>query len=86
MLNDVINEIEVLVEAGNLSVLQILWEEYYEKGLNYEYMFQHVYIHAAVMKQYAICEWMETIYETFDPVTQIAMAQTRAYVHFLLRQ
>ena len=90
MSDDLIHEVKPLIEAGNLDALQILWEEYQDssdgQGIAWDYVFQKVYLHAALKKQHAICEWLDSVFLTFNPMTQIAMRQMFSYARYLLRK
>jgi hypothetical protein len=89
--DELIREVKPVIESGDLSVLQILWEEYsehtdFERELAWDYIFQKVYLHAALKKQHHICEWLDSVYEEFDPMIKIAMRQMFSYAHYLLRK
>jgi hypothetical protein len=89
--DELIREIKPLIDDGNLEALEIAWEDYREntdfgKELAWDYIFQKVYLHAALKKQHAICEWLDSIFQEFDPIIQIAMRQMFSYARYLLRQ
>ena len=90
MSDELIREIKPMIDVGNLDALQILWEEYQEcsdeQGIAWDYVFQTVYLHAALKKQHAICEWLDSVFLTFNPMTQIAMRQMFSYARYLLRK
>lgn len=88
---DLIKEIKPIIDDGNLTALQIAWEEYSEhtdfgRELAWDYIFQKVYLHAALKKQHAICEWLDSIFLEFNPMLQIAMRQMFSYARYLLRK
>jgi len=89
--NELIKEIKPIVESGDVATLQILWEDYsdhtdFERPIAWDYVFQKVYLHAALKKQRAICEWMDSVFEEFNPVIQIAMRQMFVYARYLLNR
>jgi len=90
MEDEIIREIKPVIEAGNLDALQIVWEDYCEmdfgRPVAWDYVFQKAYIHAALKKQRAICEWLDSIFKEFNPMTQIAMRQMFAYARYLLNK
>lgn len=90
MSDELIREIKPMIDAGNLDALQILWEEYQEcsdeQEIAWDYVFQKVYLHAALKKQHAICEWLDSVFLTFNPMTQIAMRQMFSYAQYLLKK
>ena len=77
-----------MVESGNLSAIQILWEECQEKDLNMEWdmIFKTVYLHAALHKQYPICDWLDTVYQTMDPALQHILLPIFPYARSLLNR
>jgi len=89
--DELIQEIKPLINAGNLTALEIAWEDYrdntdFGRELAWDYIFQKVYLHAALKKQRAICEWLDTIFLEFNPMLQIAMRQMFAYARYLLHK
>ena len=89
--DELIQEIKPLINDGNLTALQIAWEEYSEytdfgRELAWDYIFQKVYLHAALKKQRAICEWLDSIFQEFNPMIQIAMRQMFSYARYLLQK
>ena len=89
--DELIQEIKPLIDDGNLTALEIAWEDYREntdfgRELAWDYIFQKVYLHAALKKQHAICEWLDSIFLEFNPMLQIAMRHMFAYARYLLRK
>ena len=81
-----IQDIERMVESGQLEALQILWEECQDIGeeIQWDTVVQTVYLHAALHKQYPICEWLDTVYQTMDPQLQKALLPIFPYARMLL--
>lgn len=73
-----------LIEKDNLEGLQ----EYYleNQGENYpwEYIYQKLYLHACLKKKHKIVEWMNPLFEQFDPIQKIALRQMFSYGRYLL--
>jgi hypothetical protein len=89
--DELIREIKPLIDSGNLDALCILWEEYsehteFERDIAWDYVFQKIYLHAALKKQNEICSWLDTIYLQFNPMIQIAMRQMFSYAKYLLHK
>lgn len=87
----VISEIKPFINKGNLDGLMLQWNEYYTetdfgRELAWDFIFQKVYLHAALKKQKHICDWLDTIFTKFDPIQQIAMRQMFAYARHLLQK
>ena len=88
---DLIREIKPLVEEGNVDALQIALEELrehteFDRPVAWDYVYQKVYLHAALKKQRPICQWMDELYLDFDPVIQIALRHVFPYARYLLNQ
>lgn len=83
-------ECKVHVSEGDLDGLRNKWEEYqdtdFEKDIAWDYVFQRVYLHAALKKKWAICEWMDVIFEEFNPIIKIAMRPMFSYARYLLNK
>ena len=88
---DLIRDIKPLIEDGNLDALQIAWEELshnteFDRPVAWDYVYQKVYLHAALKKQRSICQWMDELYLDFDPIIQIALRHVFPYARYLLNQ
>ena len=86
-----IAEIKPYINRGNLDGLKEQWNEYrndteFEREIAWDFIFQKIYLHAALKKQKAICEWLDTVFTDFDPIQQIALRQMFAYARHLLNK
>lgn len=83
-----IHEIKEIIGSGDLTMLQEIWQDYQEtdfgRELAWEYIFQKLYIHAALKKKKHICEWLDTLYVQLDPIQQIGIRHTMLYARYLL--
>lgn len=84
-------EIKPYINKGDLEGLKELWVEYYSetdfgREISWEYIFQKIYLHAALKKQKHICEWLDTIFVQLNPIHQIALKQMFAYARYLLNK
>jgi|UniRef100_A0A6C0BG55 hypothetical protein len=82
-------EVKPFINQGNVEGLQHLWNEYHNEidwdtPIAWDYVFQKSYLHAALKKQKEICIWLDTLFPTFDPITQIALRQLFPYARYLL--
>jgi hypothetical protein len=88
--NQLIDEVKPFIETGNLPGIIVLWEEWIEtdfgRTIAWEYVFQKIYLHAALKKQKDICCWMDTLFIQFDPIQQIALRQMFSYAKYLLNK
>lgn len=85
---DIIRETKAFIQVGNLIELQERWIEYQDtdfgRPLAWEYIFEKIYLHAALKKQKAICEWLDQLFLTMDPIQQIGLRQMFPYAKYLL--
>jgi hypothetical protein len=86
-----IAEIKPFINKGNLEGLKEQWVEYrletdFGREIAWDFVFQKIYLHAALKKQKAICDWLDTVFTEFDPIQQIALRQMFAYAKHLLNK
>ena len=84
-------EIKPFINKGNLDGLKEQWVEYrtetdFGREIAWDFVFQKIYLHAALKKQKAICEWLDTVFTEFDPIQQIALRQMFSYARHLLNK
>ncbi|MEI7670017.1 MAG: hypothetical protein WCJ33_08035 [Pseudomonadota bacterium] len=84
-------EIKPYINKGNLDGLKEQLLEYYLEtdfgcAIAWDYIFQKVYLHAALKKQKLICEWLDTVFTEFDTIQQIALRQMFSYARYLLNK
>ncbi len=88
--NQLITEIKPIIERGDLNKLKNLWNEYIEtdfgRDIAWDYIFQKVYLHAALKKQKHICDWFDILFTQLNPVNQIALRQMFSYAKYLLNK
>jgi hypothetical protein len=87
----IIAEIKPFINKGNLGGLKEMWSEYYfdtdfGREIAWEFVFQKVYLHAALKKQKEICMWLDTMFLELNPVAQIALRQMFPYARHLLEK
>ncbi len=87
----VISELKLFINKGYLEGLKDKWNEYYfetdfGREIAWDFIFQKIYLHAALKKQNSICEWLDTIFTNLDPIQQIALRQMFAYARHLLQK
>ncbi len=86
-----IAEIKPYINNGNLEGLKEQWTEYrleteFDRQVSWDFVFQKIYLHAALKKQKVICEWLDTVFTEFDPIQQIALRQMFSYARHLLNK
>jgi hypothetical protein len=87
----VISEFKQFINRGYLEGFKEKWNEYYSetdfgKEIAWDFIFQKIYLHAALKKQKDICEWLDTVFTKLDPIQQIALRQMFAYARYLLNK
>ncbi len=89
-MDDVIDKIKLYIDRGNIEACKSYTETFVAEAASedydvpWDYLFQKVYIHACLRKQKAIAEWLTTMFESMDPISQIAVRQVFAYGKYLL--
>lgn len=79
-----IKHCKLLIEENNLECLQDYYLENKDEQYAWEYAYQKIYLHACLKKKHTIAEWMKSLFETFDPIQQIALRQMFSYGKYLL--
>jgi hypothetical protein len=88
----VILQCKVYINNADLTSLQAYIQDILTTNLDYrlpyEYIFQHIYIHACLKKHTEIARWLkDDIYENnFDIVQKIALRQVFNYGNYLLHK
>ena len=59
---------------------QVRNEECY---ISWEYVFQQAYLHASLKNKQEIKDWLEGMYNEFNPVTKIGMKPMLSYAKYL---
>ena len=83
--------IKPFINKGELDSLKEIWIEYRDNTefpceVAWDYVFQKVYLHAALKKQAHMCAWMDEVFKEFDPIVQIGMRQMFSYARVLLHK
>jgi hypothetical protein len=89
--DQIVSELKLFINSGNLDNLKQQWKEYrdeteFDRVIAWDYIFQKIYIHAALKKQKLICDWLDIIYTEFDTIQQIALRQMFSYARHLLNK
>ena len=83
-------EIKPYINEGNLDGLKEQWDEWvntdFGREIAWDFIFQKVYLHAALKKQKLICKWLDTIFIELDTIQQIALRQMFSYARHLLNK
>lgn len=87
---EVVAEAKDYVTVGDLTGLQDLWGEYQEtdfgRALAWEWIFEKIYLHAALKKRREICQWLDGLFQELDPIQQMGLRQIFPYARYLLNK
>lgn len=75
---------KTMIEKDNLEGLQEFYAENSGENYPWEYIYQKLYLHACLKKKTRIVEWMNPMFEQFDPIQKIALRQMFFYGKYLL--
>lgn len=84
MQETIIQNCKYFINNSDLLGLQEYYETITEEKVNFDFIFQKVYLHACLKKKIEIVEWLQTIFKTLEPISQIAMRQIFSYGRHLL--
>jgi hypothetical protein len=78
------------IDNNNLDALKELWAEYSSADnaskVAWDVVFKGVYIHACMKKRKDIVTWLDTLYQTFDPIQQIGLRTVFPYARYLMKK
>jgi hypothetical protein len=84
MTDSVIVEAKKRIEAYDLIGMQELFEDIKDnKEIDMATIYLKVYLHACLKKEGQIKEWLEQMFEHFDPINKIALRQVFPYGRYL---
>ena len=75
---------KLLIEKDNLEGLQEFYSESASEQYPWEYIYQKLHLHACLKKKHRIVEWLNQMFEQFDPIQKIALRQMFSYGKYLL--
>jgi hypothetical protein len=83
-MNTFLKECKTLIEKENLEGLQEVYLENQSENYPWEYIYQKLYLHACLKKKHKIVDWLNCMFEQFDPIQKIALRQMFSYGRYLL--
>lgn len=83
-MNSFLKDCKTLIEKENLEGLQEFYAENASENYPWEYIYQKLYLHACLKKKHKIVEWLNCMFEQFDPIQKIALRQMFSYGRYLL--
>jgi hypothetical protein len=83
-MNTFLKECKTLIEKDNLEGLQEVYLENQSENYPWEYIYQKLYLHACLKKKHKIVDWLNCMFEQFDPIQKIALRQMFSYGRYLL--
>ena len=88
MEKQIVRDFKHIINTGDLYEFQELANHYLESDetIAWDYVFQKVYLHAALKKREDITKYMDTLYPQLGPIEQIHIRQMFSYARHLLRK
>ena len=88
MEKQIVSDFKHIINTGDLYEFQELTNHYLESEdtIAWDYVFQKVYLHAALKKRQDITDYMDTLYPRLGPIEQIHIRQMFSYARHLLRK
>jgi hypothetical protein len=83
-MNTFLKDCKTLIEKENLEALQEMYSENASETYPWEYIYQKLYLHACLKKKQKIVDWLNCMFEQFDPIQKIALRQMFSYGRYLL--
>jgi hypothetical protein len=83
-MNAFLKDCKTLIEKDNLEGLQEFYLENAHENYPWDYLYQKLYLHACLKKNHRIVQWMNELFEKFDPIQKIALRQMFSYGRYLL--
>lgn len=88
--DELLKEYKRLIVESDILALQELHADYmdteFPREIDWPYIYQKAYLHACLKKKKDMAAWLESMFETVDPIQQIAYRQTFAYGKSLLNK
>jgi hypothetical protein len=87
----IISELKPFINKGYCEGFMELWNEYrydieFDREVAWDYIFQKVYLHAALKKQKEICGFLDLAFAEFNEMIQISLRQMFPYARHLLNK
>jgi hypothetical protein len=88
MEKQIVSEFKHIINTGDLYEFQELAQSYLESedAIAWDYVFQKVYLHAALKKREDITKFMDTLFPRLGPIEQIHIRQMFSYARHLLKK
>ena len=88
MEKQIVHEFKHIINTGDLYEFQELTNNYLEseETIAWDYVFQKVYLHAALKKRADIITYMDTLYPRLGQIEQIHIRQMFSYARYLLKK
>ena len=88
--DELLKEYKRVIVESDIIGLKELHADYmdteFPREIDWPYIYQKAYLHACLKKKKDMAAWLESLFETVDPIQQIAYRQTFAYGKSLLNK
>jgi len=84
----IVTDFKTIINTGDLYEFQDLANQMLEseETIAWDYVFQKVYLHAALKKRADITAYMDTLFPRLGPIEQIHIRQMFSYARHLLKK
>ena len=82
----VLKRFKSYVDANDLNGAQTFLAGLVAEDLPWDHLYQKVYLHACLKKRRDFVEWMDTLFETLEPIQKMALRQMFSYGRYLLNK
>lgn len=88
MEKQIVGDLKHIINTGDLYEFQELANHWLESEdtIAWDYVFQKVYLHAALKKREDITKFMDTLYPRLGAIEQIHIRQMFSYARYLLKK
>jgi hypothetical protein len=85
--DELVKEIKLYINNDDLEGLKNFWDNTeFDVDLGWDYVFEKVYLHAALKKKKNFCEWLDTLFPKLSKIEQMAIRQMFSYAKYLLNK
>lgn len=85
--DQLVKEIKIYIDQNDLEGLKEFWENTeFDMDLGWDYIFEKVYLHAALKKKKNFCDWFDSLFSKLSKIEQMAIRQMFSYAKYLLNK
>ena len=82
-----VREVKLYIDNDDLEGLKSFWDNTeFDVDLGWDYIFEKVYLHAALKKRKNFCDWFDILFHQLSIIEQMAIRQMFSYAKYLLKK